>query len=74
MPKQEQQSVTENRYTKLTPAQRYEIGKKGAEMEVTEATQYYKKKFPDLSLTEPSVRRLKILHLKELAKKPLDTD
>ena len=64
----------QNRYTKLTPVQRYEIGKKGAEMGVTTAIQYYKKKFPDLSLTEPTVRRLKNLYLEELVKKPLDAD
>ena len=36
-------AVTRNSYTKLTPAQRYEIGKKEAEMGVTAAIQYYKK-------------------------------
>ena len=74
MLEQEQQSVTKNYYTKLTPAQRYEIAKKGAEMGVTAAIRYYKKKFPDLSLTEPTVRRLKFLHQEELAKKSLDAD
>jgi len=67
-------SVAKKCYTKLTPVQRYEIGKKGAEMGVTAAIRYYKKKFPDLSLTEPTVRRLKNLYLEELAKKPLDAD
>lgn len=33
--KQAKQPVAKNRYMKLTPAQRYEIGKKGAEMGVT---------------------------------------
>ena len=33
--KQAKWSVTKNCYTKLTPAQRYETGKKGAEMGVT---------------------------------------
>ena len=61
-------------YMKLTPVQRYEIGNKEAEMGVTAAIRYYKKKFPDVSLTEPTMRRLKILYLEELAKKPLDTD
>ena len=41
-------------------------------MGVTAAIRYFKKKFPDLSLTEPTVRRLKNLYLEELAKKPLD--
>ena len=39
---------------KLTPAQGYEFVKKGAEMDVTAAIRYYKK-FPDFSLTEPTV-------------------
>ena len=37
MLKQEQQSVTKNCYRKLTSAQRYKIGKKGAEIGVTTA-------------------------------------
>ena len=41
-------------------------------MGVTAAIRYFKKKFPDLSLTEPTVRRLKNLYQEELAKKPLD--
>ena len=41
--KQAKRSVTKNYYTKLTPAQRYEIGKKGAKMGVTAAIRYYKK-------------------------------
>ena len=58
---------------KLTTSQRYEIVKKGAEMGVTAAIQYYKKNFPNISLMEPTVRRLKNLYLEECAKKPLDT-
>ena len=53
---------------------RDETGKKGAEMSVTAAIRYYKKEFPDLSLTEPTVRWSKILHLEELVKKPMDAD
>ena len=53
--------VAKKCYTKLTPVQRYDIGKRGAEMGVTAAIRYFKKKFPDLSLTEPTVRRLKNL-------------
>ena len=56
--KQAKQPVTKSGYTKLTP------GRRGAER-LTAAIQYYKK-FPDLSLTEPTVRRLKNLYLKEL--------
>ena len=65
-------SVTKNGYTKLTPAQRYEIVKNGAEIGVTAVIDIIKK-FPDLSLTEPTVR-LKNLYVEESAKKPLDTD
>ena len=72
--KQAKRFVIKKCYTKLIPAQRYEIGKKGAEMGVTAAIRYYKKKFPDLSLTEPTVKRLKNLYLEELAKKTLDTE
>ena len=57
---------------KLTPAQRYKIGKKVAEMGVTAAIHYYEKNFPDVSLTEPTVRWLKNLYLEECAKKLLD--
>ena len=56
--KQVKWPVAKNCYTKLTSAQRYEIGKKGAEMGVTATIQYHKK-FPDLSLTEPTLRQLK---------------
>ena len=43
--KQVKRSATNNCYTKLTPAQRYEIGhgKKGAEIGVTVAIWYYNK-------------------------------
>ena len=63
--KQAKRPVTKSGY-KLTPTQRYKIGRKGAEIGVTAAIRYYKNKFPDLSLTEPTVRRLKNLYLKEL--------
>ena len=54
--KQAKWSVSKSGYTKLTPAQRYKIGTKGAEIGVTAAVRYYKNKFPDLPLTEPTVR------------------
>ena len=72
VPKQAKWSVTPNCYMKLTPAQRYKIGKKRAEMGVTAAIHYYKKNFPNVSLIEPNVRRLKNFYLEECAKKPLD--
>ena len=62
--KQAKRLVTKSGYTKLTAAQRYEIGRKGAEIGVTAAIRYYKK-FSDLSLSKPTVRQLKNLYLKE---------
>ena len=59
-------------YCKLTPTQRCEIGKKAAEIDVTSAIWYYKKKFPDLPLTEPIVRRIKNAYLEELKGKTLE--
>ena len=56
VPKQAKWSVTPNCYVKLTPAQRYKIGKKGAEMGVTGAIHYYKRNLPDVSLMKPTVR------------------
>ena len=72
--KQVKQSVIKNCYMKLASAQRYEIAKKGDEMAVIAAFQYYKKNFPELSLREPTVRQFKNLNLEELAKKLLDAD
>ena len=41
-------------------------------MGVTSAIQYYKKKFPDLSLTKPIVRRIKNTYLEETKGKSLE--
>ena len=41
-------------------------------MGVTSAIRYYKKKFPDLSLTEPTVRRIKNIYLEETKGKSLE--
>lgn len=60
-------------YCKLSPAQRYEIGKKAAEMGTTSAIRHYKRKYPDLRLTEPTVRRIKNAYLDERKKRPLDS-
>jgi len=46
-------------YLYLTDAQRYEVGKRAAETGTTTMMRYYAHKFPDLRLTEPTVRRLK---------------
>ena len=60
-------------YLKLTPAQRYQIGKRAAEHGTTASIRYFKTKFPDLELKETTVRRLKCLYLSELQKKPLES-
>ena len=43
-----QDTPSRSPYCKLTPTQRCKIGKKAAEMGITSAIRYYKKKFPDL--------------------------
>ena len=58
-----QTSSSRRPYLTLTPAQKYQIGKRAAEYGTTTvAMQYYHKKFPDLLLKETSVRRLKNLY------------
>ena len=51
---------TKQQYVKLTPAQRFEIGKKAAEIGIA---QVYKKEYPDLMVSEPTARRAKNLYL-----------
>ena len=46
-------------YTILTPAQKFEIGKRAAEVGSTAAMRYYAKNYPALELKETSVRRFK---------------
>ena len=46
-------------YAILSPAQKFEIGKKAAEIGTTAAMRYYAKNYPDLELKETSVRRFK---------------
>jgi len=55
-------------YLKLTPAQRYQIGKQAAEHGTTASIHYFKTKFPDLDLMETTMRRLKKLYFSELLK------
>ena len=57
-------------YIKLTPAQRFQIGKKAAEIGIAAALRYFKRRHPDLSLTEPTVRRAKNRYIEELKKNP----
>ena len=54
---------TKQQYVKLTPAQRFEIGKKAAEIGIAQALRFYKKKYPDLMVSEPTARRAKNLYL-----------
>ena len=46
-------------YAILSPAQKFKIGKKPAEIGTTAAMCYYAKNYPDLELKETSVRRFK---------------
>ena len=48
-------------YAILSPAQKFEIGKKAAEIGTTAAMRYYAKNYPDLELKETSVQRFKKL-------------
>ena len=44
-------------YSFLTPAQKYEVGKRAAEYGITATIRHYGSKYPDLVLKESSVRR-----------------
>ena len=54
-------------YLMLTPAQRYEVGKRAAEHGVTDSIRYFAVKYPEIKLKEPSVRRFKNLYKDLLA-------
>ena len=43
-------------YLILTPAQRYEVGKRAAEHGVTAALRYFTKKYPEMPLKETGIR------------------
>ena len=49
-------------YLILTPAQRYEVGKRAAEHGVTVALRYFAKKYPELPFKETSAQRFKNLY------------
>ena len=53
------ESGKRGKYLILTPAQRYEIGRRAAEHGVTATLRYYLRRFAELKLKETSVRRLK---------------
>ena len=40
-------------YVKLTPAQRFQISKKGVEIGIAQAVWLYNAKYPDLKVSEP---------------------
>ena len=44
-------------YVKITPVQQYEFGKKGAEIGIAQASKFYRKKYLDLMVSEPTARR-----------------
>ena len=55
-------------YMKLTPAQRYEIGKRAAKYGVASSICYFKGKYQHLVLKETTVRRLKNLYTLRVTK------
>ena len=58
-------------YTVITPAQKFEVGRRATEIGTTAAIRYYAKNYPDLELKETSVRRFKNnyqVHLKTSTK------
>ena len=72
-----QDSKKRGQYIKLTTAhlaQRLEIGRKASEIGIASAIRFYKKKYPDLPLTEPTVRRMKNQYIDELKKRPRTDD
>ena len=65
--KLEQQCCIQGPYVALTPAQGFSIGKRAAENGVITTFQYYAKAFPDVSLKETTVQKIKnhcLFHLK----------
>ena len=48
-----------NKYLVLSPAQRFEVGKRAAEHGVTSFIRYFSKKCPQLPLKKTTMRRLK---------------
>ena len=52
------ESGKRGKYSILTPAQRYKVGRRAAEHGVTANLCYYLRRFPELSLKETTARRL----------------
>jgi len=61
-------SKKKKEYVMLTDAQRLQIGKKASEIGIAAMIRFYKNRLPDLSLTEPTVHRLKHRYNDELRK------
>ena len=57
-------------YLILTPSQHYEVGRRASEHGVTASLRYFSKKYPQLSLKETTVRRLKNLYRSTLKSTP----
>ena len=64
---------SQGHYLHLTPAQKFNIGKRATEQGVTSALCYHKKTFPDLPLKETSVRRFKNLFQQSLKRPRSDS-
>ena len=62
-----QSKTKRKRYLILTPAQRYEIGKRAAENGIAASLRYYAQKYPELALKETTVQRLKDLYQLQLS-------
>ena len=58
-PHDEQDSGFRGPYKILTPAQKFDIGKRATEIGTTSAMHYYAKNYPHLDLKETSVRKFK---------------
>ena len=56
-------------YLHLTPAQKYQVGKRAAETGITKTLRYYAKNYPTIPLKETSVRRLQNSYLFSLKDK-----
>jgi len=61
--------ATRGSYFKLTPAQKFDVGKRAVEHGIAASIRYFEKKYPDLQLKETTVRRLKNLYQSELQNK-----
>ena len=61
-------STSRGPYAVLTPAHKFEIGKRAAEIGTTATIRYYAKRYPDICLKETSVQRFKNNYQDQLEK------